>query len=947
MFLAGGFMSSVIFNDARRWAVGLILLAALGVVLAGCGPTVTFCATGESCSSSTSGCSPACSSGQVCVSGQCITQSLQCSQAGDQCDPAASTNAGYLCIDWDASGVQDPMCSKTCAADGSCPAGSSCFVLRSNFDRSCHSESDCADQMHCIQGTCRFTACEPSECAGFVSGQRACQQKYADSPSFPDGAKCYEFPNNANFCMPAGTRQLGEQCTSIEDAMQAQSFQATCAVGLGCVNGRCSKPCSADDDCDSGQSCVVGEPTDLGDGVGFCADPCTPFQSGSCGDRQTCEPVSADTGNCVPAGAKPAFSRCTPGAGECVSGTLCIPYPSANGGSEGRCHPICDLSAAPPAEDGTVSAGAQAARDATCPQPEAAPASVRAVHMVETLGPVDVYVGDSDTPLASGLDFEGAAPTLADGGWAQMEPGRYRVVVLPQGAPRTDRPLARGSIELSSGKGTVVYIAPPAPTSSDDAQLAVVAAPAADARTQDTDVSVVHLLSDADAVDVVAVAAGADATATSNQVVLAEGLGFGQASAPVAVSASPMRVLVFAAGADRSDPSSALLDLAGVSADADSSLVLRGTLDPDDFFDAGVPSVLELGDPAQSMPRGPQYSCTALAGKTYGYCQQICVHGADDFGQDACQGDGMGCVATDFPKRSQWLSLCAPVGDGGTHTPCDPTRPYGTCKEGYYCQQYGTGAMGETGGLLGECSPLCAVDAGGTSSLGCDDGQSCEPVVYDGSYDIGHCGWACDPGDRYADQSCPDGLQSCKPHAALLSDASGQSAPVVEHEQPFCSASGPVQAGQPCGGRDCVAGTECLYPRSQQTDLVSTLLSPYFGAAGQVPTCKPQCDPFDGDSSAYQCANGETCLPNYPFSAEVGHCAPIVEDIAPMQPCIKPGLSCGEDSICVVYQGSQTCFRFCDYLGADAQGAYLQSTCPANLVCTPFVKDIGVCQAPQ
>ena len=528
----------------------------------------------------------------------------------------------------------------------------------------------------------------------------------------------------------------------------------------------------------------------------------------------------------------------------------------------------------------------------------------------------------------------------------ELEPGRYAFTVVPAGAPRTDRPLASATVEMGSGVGKTLYIAPPDPDASDDAQAVVVESLSAQERARQTELRVIHLLADTEGIDVVAVSATADATNTANHHLLAEGLDFGNAGGAAAVPAGELRVLVFPGGADHADPSAAVVDATGIEPSSDSALVLRGTVDPNDFYLAGQPTLMPLVDPAASTPRGMQMSCTALDNGAYGYCQQVCTRGPADFGQNICDGDAMGCTATDFPTRTEWLTLCAPVGDGGPDTPCNPARPYGQCQEGFFCAQYGTGAGANAAGLTGRCTPLCAVEGGGEGALGCDAGQSCKPVSYDGSYDIGQCGWECTPGGDYADASCPTGLQSCKPTATLREDASGQAAPVVSDDQPFCSPSGPVPAGETCRGRDCVGGTECMYPRSEQTDLVSTLASPYFGATGLVPTCTPQCDPFDGDDSATQCAAGETCLPNIPWSAEVGHCAPIEENIHPMQPCSKPGLSCGEDSVCVIYQGGQSCFRLCDYEGADAQGAYLPSTCPGDMVCEPFVADIGLCSSP-
>lgn len=921
-----------------RWLAAAVLGLSF-VVSSGCGSPVQTCSPGEP-GCSTSSCPQGCADDEVCSAGRCVPTTPQCEQAGQACVPGGQTRDGFLCIDW--TGERAGTCSEFCAPDGSCPTGSSCFVLRSNFDTSCQATADCREDMVCIAGTCRYTACQPSECDGPVAGQQTCTNRYADDPNFPNGARCYEFGNEANYCLPAGTRTEGEACLGADAALDRQNFDQTCSSGLACVGGTCQAPCEFDQDCAEDQSCVKPDRQD----VGFCATGCTPFEADSCGAGSTCRPISAEAGHCVPAGDKPAFSSCEPGAGDCAAGTLCIEYDTAGGVQEARCHPICDLSAAPPAEDGSLGEGGQEARDATCPQPPAALASLRLAHLAGALGPVDIYLSGRDEALVAGLDFAQTAPPSDEGGWIELEAGRYQLDVLPAGSPRTDQPIVQVTADLASGVGKTMWLAAAEPTSSDEAQGVLLEGADRAQTSAQLDIGVVHLLADAAAVDVVAVPSGADAGDPAQQRVLAEGLGFGEAASLVEAPVGEFRLIVFDAGASRTDPSAALLDVAQARPDADSWLALSGTTDPDDFATAGV-FAFALGRAPATASQGTRQSCTALDGQVYGYCQQVCSGGAADFGAGVCDGDQMGCAPTEFPQQAEWRTLCAPVGDAGAQAPCDPRRPYGQCEEGYYCKQYGTGVDAGADGLLGRCTPLCEVGGDSTGPLGCEAQQSCQPLVYDGGYDIGRCGWTCEHGDDYADQSCPSGLQSCTPLRSLREDTSGQTAPLVREEQSFCAASGPVSVGQPCRGLDCEAGSECLYPRSQQEDLVSTLLSPYFGASGLAPTCHAQCDPFDADTAAFQCGADETCLFNYPWNAEVGHCAAVAERVGANQPCSQPGLACGEDSICTLVQGAPTCLRFCDYRGADAQGAFDQSTCPAGLVCEPFVSDIGWCQPPE
>jgi hypothetical protein len=906
---------------------------------AGCGSDdAGACAPGDpECEQQT--CEGGCPDGQVCASGRCVAEGLQCSYAGEECNPAQSTSEGFLCIDWAGRGGREAVCSQVCASDATCPVGSSCFMLRSALDSACTTAADCSTDMMCIQGTCRFTACQPSECEGFASGQQSCQERYGSDPAFDEGAKCYEFGNEANYCLPAGTRLLDESCINVDQALQTEDFEQTCAVGLGCVAGTCRVPCESSSECPTSQTCVVGEATDLGDGVGFCAQPCTPFEDDTCSDEQTCRPVGPDAGHCVSAGDKPSFSRCTPGEGECEPDTLCVEYTTAGNQPEARCQPMCDLSAAPPAEDGTIGEGAQTARDATCPQPPEAPASVRFVHVAQGLGPVDIYERGEETPVIGALDFEAAFPDVStDGGWHHLEPGRYEFAVLPAGAPHTDRPLVEVSADLSSGVGKELYLGP-----AQRPQSAVVVAADRPQASSGPLARLVHLVDQAGALDVIALAEGGDLQEPTDHIVLAEQLDFGEGGALVGMPADTLRVLAFKAGSDRTSADEAVLEFVDLEIDDDTTLVLAGSLAAADPTVEQRATLLPLVDDAPTVGDGPRLSCTARADDAFGFCQQICTGGAADFGQDVCAGEAMGCTATEFPRRDEWLTLCAPVGEAGAGAACDPERPHGGCDEGLYCLQYGAGAP-EVDGVRGRCTPLCAVDEEADTELSCLPDQSCQALAYDGSFDVGQCGWQCEPGGDYGDGSCPSGLRSCKPIASLHEDVSGQSAPMVRHEQPFCSPSGPAEAGQPCRGLDCEPGTECLFGRSEQVDLVSTLLSPYFASANESAVCRPQCDPFDGDQASHECEADETCLFNYPWSAEVGHCAPIEEDLAPMQSCDKPGLACGEDSICALNQGEALCYRFCDYMGADAQGAFAQSTCPSGLVCGPFVNDIGICQ---
>jgi hypothetical protein len=442
----------------------------------------------------------------------------------------------------------------------------------------------------------------------------------------------------------------------------------------------------------------------------------------------------------------------------------------------------------------------------------------------------------------------------------------------------------------------------------------------------------------------VAAEQGADLGNVDERFPLVDKLAFGDASAFAPVPDATFDILILPEGADPSDRSNALAAITGVELGEDSTVYVRGTLDEVDFLDVGIPTIVAAVDAPQAFGEGPSFTCVALDGRAYGYCQQTCPRGPADFGREVCTGDAMGCAPREFTDRATWQSVCRPTGSVGPQQPCDPSIDAGQCREGLYCLEYGSTAdhVASTG-LRGLCTSLCATNPDAETTLACAAGRACQPISFSEGYDVGRCGFACSPDATYSDATCPEGLRSCLPVSSL---GPAQEAPEITREQSFCSQSGDISPGQQCFGADCVAGSECMYDRSTQTDLVSTLVSQYF-SAGSTPTCHAQCDPFDGDSSQFTCGPGETCLFNFPWSAEVGHCATVVEDLGPGDPCDNPGLSCGEDSICVRDGEVPTCFRFCDYEGTNARGALSQSTCPSGYECTAFVSDVGICARPD
>lgn len=907
------------------------------------------CQNGE-CVSRDGGCPGSCAPGQSCEAGQCVWNDSQCDGAGEPCNPAGPVSDGYLCVPWSGD-RNEATCAKTCGPDTGCGQGAACVLLQSISDGSCQSASDCPAGKTCASGTCRHAACRPSECEGFLEGDATCEETYGENTRrYPNGAKCYPVRNEANYCLPAGTRGVGDACTAVDQAIQNQEFTDTCSVGLACEDGACVKACTSDDGCSGDKECVGIEESTVREGVGQCAETCTPFTDGECGSGETCKPIGGDAGRCVSAGDKSAFAACDPGAGQCQKGLACVTHQTGRprfGLDEiARCHPICNTSLGQKDDQGQLPEEAQNKRDATCPQPDPGPAVFRMVHVADGAEPVDIYRAGADMPIATGL-----APGTASGegpeDYEQIEPGKYDFSALPEGSPPTDLPLAEWTERLGAGDGRLFVLAAPAPQT--DADLRAVALPApGDVQVGDSEVAVrvAHTIPDLEAVDVVAVPTGEMPGDAADETVLADGLSPDAAGDLVAIEASNYDIYVFPTGADRSNPEAATLTFEDIDLAAMTTIHLRGTLDPEDAYDNDPLLTTPAAAKPTSRPESPPMTCIESEERAFGHCVQTCPGGADDYGAGICEGDSMGCRPVFNQNRQNWEHRCGVVGDANAGDTCNPLAEVGQCAEGNYCLEYGNTREGyESGDDRGVCHSLCGVDDGGSSALGCGDGEACKPLSYTGDIDVGQCGFPCEPNDEYTDDACPAGLKSCKPVASLQYDSTGQgnTPPVPRNEQSFCSASGDVEPGATCRARNCRPTSECMYARSEKQQLVESLLSPYVGGSG-TPSCKLRCDPFDGDDSTVTCGEGETCLFNYPWSAEVGHCATIESNKSPGASCETPGLSCGEDSICAPRNGEPVCMRFCDYEGANVDGELRQSTCPSGYKCAPFARDVGVCE---
>ncbi|MEZ4461045.1 MAG: hypothetical protein R3E66_15240 [bacterium] len=901
----------------------LVFMLAFAAACSDDGDCSGGCPIGEACVSGACEeipCFGGCPLGETCIDGTCGIPEDQCVILGEACDPFLPIAPGRACIDLDGGGTQPPSCVENCASDGTCSPGGLCFWVTSAFDEGCLTDSDCPSDRSCIEAACRETICRPSECEGTLAGLDTCATLYGNTAGFENGAACVEFENSANYCFPAGTKSLGQTCTSFEAAGNAGTFVDTCVAGLACIDGTCRTPCVSERACLEGQTCLLADQNVAGSGLGFCESTCTAFEVGSCGPGKTCVPLTQTEGVCADAGDVAAFEVCDPTLRNCVDGTVCATYQQ---GSEAlgieeisRCQPLCNVAIAAAESDGSVSQLAQAARDATCPNPPVEPAELMITNLGTRSAQVDVYL---DATLISGALGSGSRLAMS----ARVDAGQAELRVLPAGSPSTDPALAEQSVSLASGKTleVVLFDEPLVPASQQVLLRPASAAP--------TSIEVVNL---GDVADVIAVPPGDDLSDPTTQVLL-----YTDTISGVDLPAGTYDILVFPRGAARDDRflAAAVLDSVALNR---SVIYVTGTVSDVDDLTPGLAVFDRLEDPIIDLGV-PRFTCVPLGEQAYGACRQRCAEGSVGYG-DTCQGTNMGCQPDFISGPDVWGSYCSPVGTSVRGEACVPLATYGTCAEGLYCDEVGNTAPGFDPIARGRCESLCVLESPMDPVLSCGATQGCRAIDF-GGFELGECGTPCDP-TRFADPSCPAGQEACLPNASLRTSADGMTA-ITQDEPTFCSVAGNIPIGQPCSTSDCVATAECLFPRSRQTGFVTSLLSQYVGGLGLESVCTPRCNPFDSGPNDVACPAGQTCLFNFPYNADVGSCAPIVETVAPTQPCTRPGESCGQDSVCVVDGGQNVCYRFCQFTGVAADGAFERSTCPSPLVCSPLINDLGLC----
>lgn len=929
---------------------GLSLLVIVFIILSGCSGCETTqdgpcpetpcgaterCVQGQCISIFDVVCIPSCDDDQVCNQGKCVDVVETCTAPKQVCDPFKPISGDYYCVDWDGLTSGDvASCSKPCTSEGTCDEGEACFVLSGLNETPCQNQSQCGPGRLCISGACRAAACRPSECEGLIDGAQTCKRKYDNNPQFPNGATCYEPDgDDINQCVPAGLQSINEVCISVEDAVASNQFSFTCKLGLTCVQGRCLTPCKDDSPCAQGKTCLFAEEDVTGKGVGFCGVSCEPFQTGVCEGQNKCLPVKQDLGYCVPAGTRVAFETCAPNTFDCEDGTWCVTYD--NGSS--RCMPMCNVGVAPPEGETSVTQADQLKRDATCPQPsDPAQSYVSLQHFALGAGNVDLYLNRSNQPIAQ--DVQPGQIVMgnnqASPGFVVIPPGAHVLEVRPAGAPTINAPVVEVSFALNKDEARAIVLGDSRADQSDVAIGYVVELD----QENPPGVMVLQSIPDMPTVDLVAYPAGT----LDNAIELGTNVSPRRQTQATVVPTGQYDLYLWPVDDSRQDPQRALWVVQDLTLGqlTRQRVVLSGTRAVTDNI---ALKAFELG--AASVPEAvlgpPRLTCSDLNNGVFGYCEQVC-DGPRAYVNSVCSGEQMGCMPIQRDGFLGWESLCRPTGTKLANESCNPRIPFGECADGLYCLEYGNAAPDFNPAERGRCLPHCVVGDDDFEMLKCEQGQACQ--ILDANFEIGRCGFPCDPSGNYTDATCPDGLASCKPRASATRESGGTGAPSVENLPPFCSASGLIEAGENCAGSDCVPGTECLYPRSAQNSLVSTLLSQYFGASGQTPTCTPQCDPFDGLLSLTRCGPEETCLVNFPWSANVGHCADIVEKVQPFQPCTRPGEACGDDSVCVVDGGAPFCLRLCQYIGGPSVDTYSRSTCPIGYQCRPLVNDVGFCQ---
>lgn len=863
-----------------------------------------------------------CSQGETCTDNNtCKAQGAQCAAVGDACDPEGGpAGSGFQCVGI-ATSDQSGQCLKTCdpqASSNPCSSGQACLPASNSQDAN--------------------FVCYTSQCTG-PDDLDSCDN-IESHPLFTETSsfKCVSLSNDADLCMPDGSKAAGETCTAASPVTglfceEGQTCEA-CQKGNACIGGTCRQICRAnagDDRYKCGgdnASCVGANASNIvTGGAGFCGEQCDAYSRGQCSqDGEGCYPLNNDVGYCRSAGSKGFMDECQPATGdnpaknECKEGMQCITF-QQNPEQISRCMPICDA----PAPD----EGNRNDNDATC----GGKMYGRFAHLASDPSAIDVYLNGNrkvnDLSTGSTSDADGST----DGSqFFAFNPSEQNVQIVDGSASDASSPIVESKPFVKSGQvrtWAVTVDANADPVLKSVPVPVGVSAPA----SGKAKVRAVHQVPDVtggggNAVSVDVVAVPQSGSLGSDGLELLAGGSAGATGSFAEVAADTYDLYLFEQGASRDDGNE-LAKLTGITIEADttSSIYLTGTAASGDNAELTATMV-----PYTSAPKQPEYTCWNRGQQDPGPASGLCLQGCDvpgDYGKDSCFKDGNSCA----PLGQGGSHFCVPGGDKAVGDSCNPSG-FMTCEEGAFCREYGDGS--------GTCHSNCIGGSNDSNStLTCADSRSC--TADDGNF--GRCNPECSPSDSYGDQNCPENLRSCFPESVdMQGNAQGA----------FCSPSHDKEEGNTCGGnpdnrqvtlQNCKAGMYCAYDQATSDQ---PFIGQFVHRSDTEPTCKKPCDPFADDPN---CPDGQACGVDLAFNAssEVGVCMDQAEGLnskSTTTRCTQAnvGKVCGDHSHCVSAQGQHICYEFCNW--SDKSGC----TDPTH-ECQPFsngpIGGLGICAPPQ
>ena len=955
------------------------------------------CGPGQRCATGLSGSS--CSALPACMNDGDCASVPNTSCAGGFCSFNCSSDAdcsgGAIC-DGDSS-----TC-RACENDGECANGFFCN------DGSCIGEAylyfsgeACSLGEICDADATGQRACRRSECEGPIAGQTTCDALAAANPdAYPNGAICAprrafkkirlprgqddpdttrfdeegqfrQFIQEGFFCEPAGLQQEGDPCGVA--TVGSREPYPQCATGLTCspeieginldsqfefwdiefnliiegqtnVRGICQRPCSRDEQCGVGESCI-GEDFGQANGLGFCGVRCEPFTliaDDACPEGTACRAISSEDGWCgeltltvtqamqnqdvpfiPPAGDSFAGGPCPNGDEDCPHGTRCLNL------GEPRCLQQCD----PTLQNQNV-------RNDACMGGNPG-AYVKFIHLAQGAPDVDIYV--DGVRVADDVAFESLAD--ANGDWFGIDAGEHDVAIVLGTEEDARRPLLALDI-VSEGNTATYFVVVPDPDNADGIRVL----PFLDERVAPTPADgnaalrIGHAVAGAGNVDVVAVAADGDVADPNQQIVLTEDFAEGAVTDYLAVPEGTYDVYIFAAGGVRTELSAAaVLSDVAVVAGAQGTFYAFGAVGaqprtPGGFL-AGhdrfiyVPIAegycydLNQGTSGATVPSSGIClpSCNSAIDWIDSPCENPDTDACDEFGDDL--GLCITRTGTGTTGNCETTADCAAGeacnGAGECVEFCEPGTECCTstdqCPLGTFCDEKGTNADGEV--QAGVCRSYCSTN-GDTRFPTCGDGETCIP--FQDIEGLGECRIACErdePG-TFTDSSCPQFQQTCAPYA--------------ESRISYCQPSGAVALDGDCQGDDggtrlCTPGTVCARDiRYNSNGGFTPLLDAFVNDNNyEGESCRELCRPFL-PFGQNDCREGYACSPIMPAqnpTTYAGVCQPAIDlsqDSSP-EDCAGAdiGKMCGNAAYCTtadfiekpeegICEATGSCLYLCD-----------------------------------